>query len=260
MTAPPAATSATRTVPRPTVQPTPRPKASSTGRLNTATPTHSSTKARTTPARPTSTRTAKPVPAGYSLNVNQDGTTTRWDPCRPITYRINLATAPSGAKADIKTALAKVAAATGLRFTYAGTTTTVPNTITLANPGTPDLTFAWLKPGTSDLLDNATESARGGWQSAPTLDPATGLISWRIVRGYVLLDTTDAHTWEAGFGRGRRRGTLLMHEIGHAVGLNHNATPGQVMNGQITSQSTGTWGKGDKAGLRAVGVTGGCLP
>lgn len=223
----------------------------------------STTRAATTgtPTRPSTSRPAQPAPApAYATNLNQDQSTTRWDPCRPITYRVNATAAPAGAASDIRTALKKVSAATGLRFTYAGTTTTVPTRDTLTGPGTADLTIAWVAPGTSDLLDNATETARGGWQTAPTLDPATGLISWRIVRGYVLLDTTDAPNWNTGFGTGRRQGTLLMHELGHAVGLNHVLVPGQIMNGQITASSTSSWGQGDLHGLRQVGNNHGCLP
>jgi hypothetical protein len=56
------------------------------------------------------------------------------------------------------------------------------------------------------------------------------------------------------------RGQLLLHELGHAVGLAHPLIndPHEIMYARPTAEAA-TWGAGDLAGLRAVGRSGGCL-
>lgn len=259
---PPTTRSATGTVtsPRPdTTTDTPAPtRPATTGTKTPRTPAKSTTKG---PTKTTTTAKgpSKPKGPGYSVNHNPDGSITRWNGCTPITWAFNPAHAPAGALTDIKAALTRISAATGLTFTRTANTTTIPTSATLdAAPA--NLIIAWAPPGTTDLLDNTTEYARGGWKTTPTLDPGTGLITWPITRGYVLLDTLDTTTWKPGFGTGQRRGTLLLHELGHAIGLNHTTAPGQVMNPAITATSTSTWGTGDRKGLTKVGRPAACHP
>jgi hypothetical protein len=52
---------------------------------------------------------------------------------------------------------------------------------------------------------------------------------------------------------------LLMHELGHAVGLGHTLDPHEVMFPVISEASPGTWGSGDLVGLARVGASGGCI-
>ena len=52
--------------------------------------------------------------------------------------------------------------------------------------------------------------------------------------------------------------TLLLHEIGHLVGLDHADAPTQVMN-EGSDDETFDYGAGDLRGLRALGA-GACVP
>jgi hypothetical protein len=52
---------------------------------------------------------------------------------------------------------------------------------------------------------------------------------------------------------------LLMHELGHAVGLGHAHDERDVMFPVITTASRAQWGPGDLAGLALVGKGAGCI-
>jgi hypothetical protein len=63
-----------------------------------------------------------------------------------------------------------------------------------------------------------------------------------------------------GFGPGRpTRGATLIHELGHAVGLDHVGDPRQMMYPAPTRHAA-SYAKGDLRGLAKVGVGAGCFP
>ena len=63
-----------------------------------------------------------------------------------------------------------------------------------------------------------------------------------------------------GFGPGVSRGRVLLHELGHAVGLEHVADTTQVMNTSVSRTSPpAAYGAGDRTGLRKVGAAAGCI-
>src|SRR6478672_4275837 len=80
------------------------------------------------------------------------------------------------------------------------------------------------------------------------------------LRGFVVIDTPQmlAQT-TGGFGTGTRRTNLLMHELGHAFGLQHVSTTTQQMYPTLTSRSPSGLASGDRYGLYKSGRAAGCI-
>ncbi|HEX3540898.1 MAG TPA: hypothetical protein VHT75_10710 [Acidimicrobiales bacterium] len=182
----------------------------------------------------------------------------RWNPCQPIHYVINQTSATPAQVADTRQAAADVAQATGMTFTYDGTTTESSNDFqpfapALFGPRWAPILVDWAHIGGSD---NLTEVAGGG---VPVQ------IQGVDVSGSVFLNV-DAHLANNvaipdGFGAGVTWGRILLHEFGHVVGLGHVSGFDQIMHEPVTEQTspTSAYGIGDLAGLRLLGRGAGCL-
>jgi hypothetical protein len=199
----------------------------------------------------------------------------RWSPCQIsafgtvtthyITYRVN-AGGQSSRITLVKQALAQVTAATGLRFRYLGTTRYVPRDAVIhyasgsryvfdaagqrAATGA-ELVVAWAAKSWTNLL-TGTEAGSGtaSWSGSPSSQ-------LRIVESAVVMKTGVPLL--SGFRAGASVGTLLLHELGHAVGIEHVTSRSQVMYPTIGSWSPAGYASGDKTALRMVGRAAGCF-
>jgi hypothetical protein len=196
----------------------------------------------------------------------------RWNPCRAITYRINTAVPSSYRVTLVKRAVAKLSAASGLTFRYLGTTSYIPHYAVLHYP-TGDryvfnaaqqraatgaqLVIAWAYRGTSLRHGQSNLLAPGevgvgttSWRSSP-------LSQIRILDAAVVLARgVRMKTW---FAPGGSTGALLLHELGHAVGLQHVTDRRQIMYPVFGWYSPGVYQAGDRAGLTRIGRATGCL-
>jgi hypothetical protein len=203
---------------------------------------------------------SEPGPHAF-LAEEDDGDPISWDPCEPIRYVVNARTAPPEGAELLAEALAKVSAATGLVFEDVGATDEVP-TIEQRPQRDParygedwsPVLIAWTDPAeVADLAGPVGGVGTPDW--APTGDG-----EYESVTGIVHLDGPDvAHFLAEGWRTDAQH--LLVHELGHLMGLDHVDDTQQVMyhnqgeRGEIDAE----WNVGDLTGLAILG-NGDCDP
>ncbi|NHC47137.1 zinc metalloprotease [Motilibacter aurantiacus] len=200
-----------------------------------------------------------PGSGGYAFVQTQPGSqqAVTYDPCRPLRYAVNSEQAPTGAEALVRRAVARVRAATGLPFEYVGPTDEPPRPDREEyQPGRygkqwAPVLIAWSNPEQTPGLAGRV-AGLGGSTAWPD---GRGQLAY--VTGTVTLDTPAL---AAGFDTpaGRRQvEALVMHELGHVVGLAHVHDRTQLMYDDNIGR-TG-FGEGDLRGLARVGH-GRCRP
>lgn len=189
--------------------------------------------------------------------VDDAGRPGRWDPCTPIRYVVNPASAPNRGREDLTEALRRLSAASGLQFVDDGRTDEPPSATRAAyqperyGQRWAPLLVAWSTPAATDV------GIGGGTKGVALTVAAPGDDGPSILSAQVVLDAD--RRLASGFGPGATEGEVLLHELAHAVGLGHVDDPTQVMYSATTS-SESEFGAGDRAGLAAVGAAAGCLP
>lgn len=184
------------------------------------------------------------------LRQRADGSPVGYDPCRPLHYVVNPAGMPPGGLQMIRESVQAVSQATGLAFEEDGVVTEAPTTardlVQLESYGNrwAPLLIAWSEEDSYPLLGgNIAGVAGGAW--------VTVAGSERLVTGQAVLDTeafADMLSRPGGYELAR---SVVMHELGHVVGLDHVDDPNQLM-----FQSTNdvlSFAAGDLQGLAAVG-------
>ncbi len=194
----------------------------------------------------------------FMATRSSGGIPVRFDPCRPIHLVVNTAAAPPGADRLLREAAAAVGAASGLQLVVDGTTTEPPTSHRppidkerYGNRWSPVL-VAWTDPSAVPGLEGRV-AGLGGPAMAPFYTDAQK--HW--VSGSVYLDAPTFADILASPGQWKAARAIVMHELGHLVGLAHVGTATELMYAENTGQVD--FGPGDREGLRRLGG-GPCFP
>jgi hypothetical protein len=203
------------------------------------------------------------VPAGagkFEVAIDQPGDPSvpvAWDPCRPIHYVVNPAGAPSDGASLIRAAITRVQTATGLHFVDDGPTAEKTSKDRKAYQPALYSSARWA-PVLVSWSDENTTPALAGYVAGFGMPQAVYASRDRLVyvTGQVTLDRRQLSLASAPDRAVVR--AIILHELGHLVGLDHTSDRSQIMFSEAQF-NVRDYGIGDRRGLARLG-TQACFP
>lgn len=179
---------------------------------------------------------------------------TGWDVCgTPITWSVDVSQlGPKAAKAriaDLEWALGQWGEVSGLSFEFVGreSLTLDPTTVTLRSdangPKTRHMSFSFLEDKSTRLLNKTTVGL--GSPMAQSVTTSDGSTTTSIINGSAIFSIDFLAKASENDVR-----ALLLHEIGHVMGLGHTDDDSQVMHPMLDGDTS--LGAGDVAGVQAL--------
>lgn len=195
---------------------------------------------------------APPGEGGYALLDSDGGRPVAWDPCRPVRYVVDSRTAPPGGDYLLDDAIAAVQRVTGLVFVDDGPTDEPasdqrsPLQVDRYGDRWAPVLVSWSDPAADPRLAGDV-AAYAGPQAADGAEPG----SRRYVTGQLVIDGPQVAEMAAGPAGLARARAVLLHELGHLVGLDHVDDLRQLMYPSATPLVVDL-ADGDLRGLAAV--------
>lgn len=179
----------------------------------------------------------------YAFEQTQPGSKdpVTYSPCKPIEYVVNPSGGPRDALGFISAAVATISRASGLAFHDDGITDDTD--FEHRNADDPVL-IGFVRPGA--MKDMSVESGHIGLGGSTAYDVGFGHRMYRT--GMVALRTDWFSTPDVS--RAEKQ-AVVMHELGHVVGLDHVKDPHELMDAENTGVTT--LGPGDREGLALLG-------
>ena len=181
-------------------------------------------------------RPQQPAAASSSfrfLAVNDDGTPVGYSPCRPLHYVVNAALAPEGAERLVEDAIRTISRATGVRFVDDGPTTEAPSPSRIPyqqhayGDRWAPLLIAWTTPEQAPQLAGPVIGTGGSTHFSFGDGPksfVTGSLELDAPQIAEDLSRTDGAAYATA---------VILHELGHVMGLEHVDDPAQLMYPEI---------------------------
>lgn len=163
-----------------------------------------------------------------------------FDPCGVVSYQVY--SAPGSPEVgEVRSAVRKVSRLSGVQFQFVGVTDVPPSSAPAQGA---DMVVGWVFPDETDLLAGGVSGAAVVMVSADDRE--------RYAGASVALNAEHADRFAPGFGSGLSRGALLLHELGHVVGLGHSDSKGDLMFPVLRAKGPGTFSDSERAELATL--------
>ncbi len=185
------------------------------------------------------------------LATNGDGTPVGYSPCRPLHYVVNASLAPAGAERLVDDAIQTISRATGIRFISDGATTEAPSqsrapfqAAAYGDRWAP-LLIAWTTPEQAPQLKGPVIGTGGSTHFSFDDGPKS------FVTGSLELDAPQIAEDLVRADGAAYATAVILHELGHVMGLEHVDDPVQLMYREIGTPDG--LAAGDLNGLHELG-------
>ncbi|HEX5090967.1 MAG TPA: matrixin family metalloprotease [Nocardioides sp.] len=197
------------------------------------------------------------------------GTRYSFNPCRTIRYAVNAAEVGPTGLAIAQAAMNQVSAATGIPVKYVGTSTQLPFlTRHTRLPKGQDLLLAFATEAEYPAFVTESALGQGGPVQVRAARDGRHHRVWQTTQAAAIFDTTAWNSGRYAWTLDSTKpnwGEVMLHEVGHAFGLDHSPAADEIMFWQAGNgvypdgHFRALYDAGDLAGLATDGLGQGCF-